>query len=189
MAVLAWGLCGLGPLAYALAAEPAAPAADARADAAARRQFEACPWAYDEYRLRHIFIAVGHGGGRKTPRSDAEALARARALKHQLDTGADFERLAQRESDDAATAPLGGELSSIFGVYLADEFLAAVRGLAVGQVSGPTRGPEGYHLIRLEERHAATFDSAKALIREQGQVKLRAGAAAIPAGCAAAGRP
>lgn len=189
MAVLAWGLSGLGPLSYALAAEPAPPAADAQADAAARRQFEACPWAYDEYRLRHIFIAVGPRAGGKPPQSDAQALARARALKRELDAGADFERLAQRESDDAATASLGGELSSIFGVYLDDAFLAAVRGLAVGQVSEPTRGPEGYHLIRLEERHAATFDSAKALIREQGQVKLRAGATAMPAGCGAAARP
>lgn len=189
MAVLAWGLSGLGPLSHALAAEQAAPAASEEPDAAARRQFGACPWAYDEYRLRHIFVAVGPNSGSKMQRSEAQALARARALRHELDVGADFERLAQRESDDAATASLGGELSSIFGVYLADEFLAAVRGLAVGEVSAPTRGPEGYHLIRLEERHAATFDTARALIREQGQVKLRAGATAGPAGCVAVARP
>lgn len=81
--------------------------------------------------------------------------------------------VAQRESDDAATAPIGGELSSMFGVYVADEFIGTVRELAIGEVSKPTRGRDGYHLIRLEERHAADFDMAKPLVEEQLRDRTR----------------
>ncbi|SDZ70414.1 PPIC-type PPIASE domain-containing protein [Variovorax sp. YR266] len=137
------------------------------AESEIRSQFEAQPWAYDEYRLSHIFIAAQTMGSKtrpKTPRSESQALTLARMLKRKLDAGADFANLARTTSDDAATAPLGGALSSIFGLYLADEFVVAVRTLAVGEVSKPTRGPHGYHLIKLEEKHAATLETARVLV-------------------------
>lgn len=141
-------------------------------DADVKSQFELHPHDYDEYRLSHIFIAIGSDdttSSRKTRRSEARALARAWALKRRLDAGADFALLAKTQSDDGATASIGGELSSIFDMYLADEFVAAVHRLAVGQVSPPTRGPNGYHLIRLEELHPATFETAKGMIEARIQ--------------------
>lgn len=178
IAALILALCGLGPVFHAGAAEPLAPPAASAAltDADLRSEFAAHPWAYDEYLLRHIFIAVGPRAGRGTPRSEPQALARARALKRQLDAGKDFNELARRASDDAATAAIGGELSSMFGVYVADEFIGVVRDLAVGEVSKPTRGRDGYHLIKLEERHAGDFEMSKALVEQQLQDRGRSAA-------------
>jgi hypothetical protein len=176
LAALILLLSGLGAFCNAAAAEPVAtPAATmAPTEADLRSEFESRSWAYDEYLLRHIFIAVGPAAGHKKPRSESQALARAWALKRQLDAGKDFSRVAQRESDDAATAAIGGELSSMFGVYVANEFIGTVRELAVGEVSKPTRGRDGYHLIRLEERHATDFDMARPMIEQQLQDHARA---------------
>jgi len=170
--------------ALALALACCGPAAAATSDADTRDALAACPWAYDEYLLRHIFIGFSPLAAHGEPRTEAQALARARALKGRLDAGEDFSRLAQSESDDASSARLGGELSSIFGVYMDDAFLDAVRGLAVGATAGPTRGPEGYHLIRLEERHPASFATVKALVEQQREDVMHLGARAWPAGCA-----
>lgn len=152
-------------------------------DADVKSQFETHPHDYDEYRLSHIFIAIRSDettSAGKTRRSQAQALARAWALKRRLDAGADFALLAKSRSDDGATASIGGELSSIFDLYLADEFAAAVHGLAVGQVSPPTRGPNGYHLIRLEELHPATFETAKGMIEARLLEEARARSNAEP---------
>ena len=152
-------------------------------DADVKSLFESHPHDYDEYRLSHIFIAIEGDdarSGRKTRRSDSQALARAWALKRRLDAGADLALMAKTQSDDGATASIGGELSSIFDMYLADEFVAAVHRLAVGQVSPPTRGPNGYHLIRLEELHPATFETAKGMIEAKLQEEARARSNAVP---------
>ncbi|WP_022971244.1 peptidylprolyl isomerase, partial [Xanthomonas maliensis] len=139
-------------------------------------QFAAHPHDYDEVRLSHLFVALQpqSDARRGTALSDAQALARAQQLKRQLDAGTPFEQLAQRESDDATTAGEGGELSPIFLRNVADVFVPAVQGLGVGQVSAPVRGPDGYHLIRLDARRVATLDSA----RGQIEVQLRDQAAA-----------
>ncbi|MCW2005223.1 hypothetical protein FHY30_004060 [Xanthomonas arboricola] len=138
-------------------------------------QFAAHPHDYDEVRLSHLFVALQPQGDarRGTTLTDAQALTRAQQLKRQLDGGTPFEALAKRESDDGTTAADGGELSSIFLRNVADVFVAPVQALAVGQVSAPVRGPEGYHLIRVDARTPATFDTA----RGQIDVQLREQAA------------
>ncbi|MEA9713103.1 peptidylprolyl isomerase [Xanthomonas campestris] len=138
-------------------------------------QFNAHPHDYDEVRLSHLFVALQPQGDarRGTPLSDAQALARAQQLKRQLDSGTPFEELAKRESDDGSTAAEGGELSSIFLRNVADVFAAPVQALGVGDVSAPVRGPEGYHLIRVDARIPATLETA----RGQIEVQLREQAA------------
>ncbi|MCC8538004.1 peptidylprolyl isomerase [Xanthomonas axonopodis pv. poinsettiicola] len=140
-----------------------------------RAQFDAHPHDYDEVHLSHVFVALKPQGEarRATPLSDAQALARAQQLKRQLDAGAAFAELAKQESDDGSTAADGGELSPIFQRNVADVFAAPVQALGVGEVSAPVRGPEGYHLIRVDSRTPATFASA----RGQIEVQLREQAA------------
>ncbi|WP_126966219.1 peptidylprolyl isomerase [Xanthomonas arboricola] len=132
-------------------------------------QFDAHPHDYDEVRLSHLFVALQPQGDarRGTPLTDAQALARAQRLKQQLDAGTPFEELAMRESDDGSTAAEGGQLSSIFLRNVADVFAAPVQGLGVGQVSAPVRGPEGYHLIRVDARIPATLETARGQIEVQ----------------------
>ncbi|WP_223214379.1 peptidylprolyl isomerase [Xanthomonas sp. NCPPB 1638] len=149
----------------------------AKIDAAQiKAQFDAHPHDYDEVHLRHLFVALQPQGDARggTPLNDAQALARAQHLKQQLDAGVPFAELAMRESDDGSTAAEGGELSPIFQRNLADAFVAPVQGLGEGEVSAPVRGPEGYHLIRLDARRPATLDSAAGQI----DVQLRDQAAA-----------
>lgn len=145
----------------------------AQIDAAqVQAQFDAHPHDYDEVQLSHVFVALhpqsdARGG---TELSELQAAARAQQLKQQLDAGTPFAELARRDSDDASTASDGGQLSSIFLRNVADVFAASVQALGVGQVSAPVRGPDGYHLIRLDARTPATFDTA----RGQLEVQLRA---------------
>ncbi|WDI93897.1 peptidylprolyl isomerase [Xanthomonas campestris] len=149
---------------------------NAHIDAAqVQAQFNAHPHDYDEIRLSHVFVALQPQGDarRGTPLSDAQALARAQQLKRQLDSGTPFEEVAKRESDDGSTAAEGGELSSIFLRNVADVFAAPVQALGVGDVSAPVRGPEGYHLIRVDARIPATLETA----RGQIEVQLREQAA------------
>ncbi|MEQ7417644.1 peptidylprolyl isomerase [Xanthomonas campestris pv. campestris] len=143
---------------------------NAHIDAAqVQAQFSAHPHDYDEVRLSHVFVALQPQGDarRGTPLSDAQALARAQQLKRQLDSGTPFEEVAKRESDDGSTAAEGGELSSIFLRNVADVFAAPVQALGVGDVSAPVRGPEGYHLIRVDARIPATLETARGQIKVQ----------------------
>ncbi|MDC8747104.1 peptidylprolyl isomerase [Xanthomonas campestris] len=139
----------------------------ARVDAATiQHHFLAHPHDYDQIQLSHLFIALQPQTDARQGKelSDAQALARARALKQQLDAGADFATLAKSESDDTSTAAEGGELSEMFARYLDPRFAEAVQHLQAGQVSEPVRGAEGYHLIRMQAKTLATLETASGQI-------------------------
>lgn len=121
------------------------------------------PGDYDEFRLSHIFVAADptEVGKRQGARTSAMALRKVLMLKRRLDAGASFVRMAAQESEDRDTAADGGALSSVFGKNLMDEFLPVVRNLKPGEVSGPVRGPNGYHLIRLESVTRASLTNMR----------------------------
>lgn len=128
------------------------------ADVAAR--VAAHPGRYDEYRLRHIFIAVGPIGDGKT-RSEGEALKIAEQLRARIMAGERFESVAQTMSEDKSTAAEGGALSEMLGTTMNDAFYPYVSTLSMGAVTQPVRGPQGFHLIKLDERKPATTESAR----------------------------
>ncbi|NJR79534.1 hypothetical protein HBH26_13165 [Sphingomonas sp. 36D10-4-7] len=117
------------------------------------------PGRYDQYRLRHIYIAT-NGARDGSNRSDGQARTIAEEIKARLASGEQFEALASQYSDDTATAAQGGELSVLLGAYMARPFLDAVRGRKEGFVTSPVRGDEGYHLIRIDQHIPATATSA-----------------------------
>jgi len=89
----------------------------------------------------------------------AAALARAERLRAEAALSqAKFEEVARRESSDTASGSQGGDLGWIKRNEQGFDplFMAGLRGLAVGQVSRPTRSSFGYHLIRID---AAKGDS------------------------------
>lgn len=107
-----------------------------------RAEFESTPRA----RWREILVSVRRHGSRQA------ALAHARRLVEQLREGADFAELARSESD-GATAPKGGEWPwTPPGSYVVDAVDKALFSLPVGKVSDPIEGPEGYHIVLVEER-------------------------------------
>jgi peptidyl-prolyl cis-trans isomerase SurA len=83
--------------------------------------------------------------------------ARARAIRtaedvlKQLATGADFEVLAKRYSDDPGTKEQGGDLGWFKQGRMVKEFEDVVFRMRPGQTSGIVKSPFGYHIIKLEK--------------------------------------
>ena len=79
-----------------------------------------------------------------------ESEEEARALKAQLDDGADFAETAREEST-GPSGPNGGELGWFSAGMMVPEFEQAVQGLEAGAVSDPVQTQFGWHVIRLNE--------------------------------------
>lgn len=101
-----------------------------------------------EYDLSHILIALPE---KASPEAIAQARARAEDLHRQLERGADFGQLAVANSQ-GQNALDGGRLGWRAAGQLPDLFVAAVRDLSPGQTSAILRGPNGFHLLRLNDR-------------------------------------
>ena len=97
-------------------------------------------------RLRHILVQT---------RQEADDLLVA------LKAGADFAKLAQNKSLDAATRAQGGDLGFIARGMLRPELEKAVFELAAGAPSAPVQAPQGFHIfLPVEKRpaRAASFE-------------------------------
>lgn len=101
-----------------------------------------------EYNLRHILIGVSSDA---TDEEVDEARERAEALVEQLRDDADFASVATRESD-GPEALEGGELGWRSATSLPDLFVDAIRELSTGAVSDPLRSPNGFHILKVEDR-------------------------------------
>lgn len=71
----------------------------------------------------------------------------AKALKVELDGGADFAMLAQEKSTDSASGAAGGELGCQSPDSWVPEFSAAMLAAEVGEVTEPVESQFGFHLI------------------------------------------
>lgn len=100
------------------------------------------------------------------PRSDEEALARARQVVERLLAGESFEDLAA-EFSDGPTAVSGGDLGWFGRGRMVVEFEDAAFSLAVGEFSEPVKSPFGYHIIEVVERDSQRPLSAEELTQRQ----------------------
>ncbi|WP_298851267.1 peptidylprolyl isomerase [uncultured Ruegeria sp.] len=75
----------------------------------------------------------------------------AKALKVQLDDGADFAELA-RENSTGPSGPNGGALGWFGPGQMVPEFEGAVITLEKGQVSDPVQTQFGWHLVKLNDK-------------------------------------
>ncbi len=105
-----------------------------------------------EYNLRHILIGVSSDA---TSAEVEEAREEAEALVEQLRDDADFASLATRASD-GPEALNGGELGWRSATSLPELFVEAVRDLSTGAVSDPLRSPNGFHILKLEDRRGGS---------------------------------
>jgi peptidyl-prolyl cis-trans isomerase C len=76
----------------------------------------------------------------------------AKALKKQLDNGADFAELAKEHSKDPGSKNDGGNLGYFSHGQMVPQFEAAAFKLKKGEVSEPVKTQFGWHLIKLEDR-------------------------------------
>ncbi|MCW3781421.1 peptidylprolyl isomerase [Defluviimonas salinarum] len=94
-----------------------------------------------EYNAAHILVATED---------------EAKAIKAELDGGADFAVIAKEKSTDRGSAEAGGDLGW-FGVgMMVKPFEDAVLAMEAGTVSDPVQSDFGWHLIKLNETRAAT---------------------------------
>lgn len=94
----------------------------------------------------------------------------AKAIKEQLDGGADFAELAKEKSIDPGAAN-GGDLGFFSKGMMVAPFESAAYGLSdIGQVSEPVESQFGWHVIRLEEKRQSappTFEQLAPQLQQQ----------------------
>ncbi len=77
-----------------------------------------------------------------------------------VEDGEDFYTLARRYSQDAATRPVGGYMGRVGRKTLPPVLEAAIFGAQAGQVVGPLKTSQGWHLVLVEALYPATLDDA-----------------------------
>jgi len=118
----------------------------------------------EERFARHILLEVNDA------QTADQAVAKAQALREQLQSGADFADLAKTESQDIGSASMGGELGYMTKGFFAGAFDDALFALKEGEVSEPVTTEFGVHLIKLEsirQTEAPSFAEAEYDLREQ----------------------
>ena len=123
--------------------------------------------------LSEIFLSTAD-------KDDAAVKARATELVAQLRAGADFKAVAgansEREKNGKRTAPEdGGKVGAFEIPSLRDDLQAIVKDMKVGGITDPIKGPDGYQILRVDERTeagaAATFNDnqvRQAMLADRG---------------------
>ena len=99
----------------------------------------------------------------------------ARALLDSLDSGESFDALAQRHSRDSSTVRQGGDLGwARLDLYI-PEFREALEGRSKGDLAGPVRTEEGWHLLLLADVHTETVGQSPEMKEQLRQAAIREG--------------
>jgi peptidyl-prolyl cis-trans isomerase C len=100
----------------------------------------------------------------------------AKAVKSELDKGADFAELAKKKSKDPGASD-GGDLGFFTKDQMVPEFSQAAFALEPGKISDPVKSQFGWHIIKVEEkrkRKAPEFEQVKSQIETYVQRKAQA---------------
>jgi peptidyl-prolyl cis-trans isomerase D len=129
----------------------------------ARYEQEKQRFVQPEQRLvSHILIKVPANA---TPEQQKAALAEAQKVDAEARApGADFAKLAEKDSDDLGSRRQGGDLGWIQKGVTNAAFENALFAMHKGEVSEPVLSPEGYHIIWLRDVRAGTakpFDEVR----------------------------
>ena len=102
--------------------------------------------------LSQIFLGKPGSPSQDDVGLDAHATALARTARQ---TGTDFAKLARRYSQDARSAPRGGDLGWIETSRFLPDIARAIDRLKPGEVAGPIQRPYGFHILKLHGRRPA----------------------------------
>jgi len=106
----------------------------------------------------------------KTPEQVAVAEKKAKDLAARARKGEKFSELVQANSDDPETARTGGQLPPYGRGVMPKEMEDVVFKEKKGYVTDPFRRPQGFVILRIEERYEAglaTFDEVKEQIQDK----------------------
>ena len=104
--------------------------------------------ANNEFNLSHILVRVAENAG---PEQIQARQARAEQALAQLKSGTDFRQIAASFSE-APDALQGGVMGWRDNARLPTLFSEALRGMKVGELSSVLRSPNGFHILKLNER-------------------------------------
>ncbi len=110
----------------------------------------------DEVDLSHILVVVPENA---SPEQLQARRARAEEALAQLNKGVDFRQVAAAFSE-APDALQGGAMGWRAGERLPTIFYDALKAMKPGQMSGILRSPNGFHVLRLNERRGGTSAAA-----------------------------
>jgi hypothetical protein len=109
-------------------------------------------------RARHILLQFPDGASQAQVDS---VTALAQDIRARAAGGEDFSALARQYSQDAGTAPSGGDLGSFGKGEMVPPFEAAAFALEVGEVSEVVETAFGLHVIVLDERLIPPFEERR----------------------------
>ena len=126
------------------------------------------PVKYEQAKIRVIYIsfvdpkaAPASAEGKKYL-TEAEAKAKAEDLAKQIRSGADFAALAKANSEDKNSAEKGGDFGWIRrSDKLNEDLKKAVFALKAGETGDPMRQPNGFYIIRVDEKGFRPFEEIK----------------------------
>ena len=110
--------------------------------------------AFGQFRTRHVLVKIDDTATDKDAAA-AAALAKATDIATQLKAdpnNAELWNTLAKTSDDPGSKDSGGEIGWASKGNLVDEYEAAVKKLAPGEITDPVKTSFGYHVIQLEER-------------------------------------
>lgn len=106
----------------------------------------------DEFEVSHILVRAPEEG---SPEELQKLRAKAEQALKELQSGADFAQVSAAYSD-APNALEGGDLGWKKTGQLPTLFVDALKPLKKGQLTGILRSPNGFHILRLNERRGIT---------------------------------
>ncbi len=120
----------------------------------------------EQVKVSHILIKTPLAGpdGKVDDKGVAEAQRRAEDLLKQVKSGANFEDLAKKYSEDPGSAKQGGSLGWIGKGQTVPEFEKTAFSLPKGQISDLVKSSYGFHIIRIDDKqeaHMKTLDEVK----------------------------
>ncbi len=126
----------------------------------------------EKVKAGHILIKVARNA---SPEDWAEAENKAKDLKAQLDSGADFASLAKENSDDPATKEKGGKLGYFTRGKISPEFSDVAFSLRAGaEISEPVKTRHGYHIIKVEAKMPEQIkELAKVRVRIKSKLRSK----------------
>lgn len=105
----------------------------------------------ERIRIRHILIkSKGNDLVSKN-----QALEKANGIRKQLLSGADFEDIAAKESDDIESSKHGGDIGYVVRGMLPENLDKVAFSIAPGEISDVIETDFGYHIIQVTEKRIA----------------------------------
>jgi peptidyl-prolyl cis-trans isomerase C len=141
---------------------------------------------YEAVTARHILVRVEGApmpvAPGKKELSDAEALAKAKAIRKRIAGGEDFAKLAKEASDDTGSGANGGDLGAFKKGMMVPPFEATAFALKPGDISEPVKTQYGYHIIQVQAHATKPLDEVKPDILAQLKPAIARQAAEAMAG-------